>query len=734
MAVVEIWQREEIPQGRVVVPSGENSLAEQFGRGLQDLGQAGTQLAFDIQRAKQIKDQRDWQAEQPKIAQDLAQAGLDWTQAYSDMKEKAPADLAGFQDEVASWGGKRREELLKKYSGEKAGDYINLHFAELMRQYGSTAIVDSTEAKYKVIGTSMQSALDTAANNIALNPNQYDLGRKSMIDMVEAASVPESFKAEWRTRIEHSLSGALIGGRLNDNDAVGALNLIESGLYNDRLAPEDLADLKRQAGIAIKVEEAERQRQQNEAVLTNRAAGLPLIDQAISTAKATGKQSLVSDNWLRNTYGGTPAGDQFVETTKRKIREAETQGQLWPTVSSNDPTQNDALVASLMPKPGEAITREQAETLDLASRLVAEKTAAFSGDDPGSAASTYNQQVQKWWAKWQADPTNKPFLKTAMAMSLLEQERQGVPIWKRKAMPESMAQSVAGTIMQQSSPKAKLDALLQFANLGDQESSRSVLAQISKHLPPGVDLAIDVADPLGDGRSGNPGLAEKVLSALATDTSGVELFPETKNAIGAELKRGMGGVLEGQAAVTGNLATTAELIEPLTVAAEQVAKAKIRGGTDKRIAGKQAVADLTSQYATISNPSLAQVYYPRAMEARSPDAVEDGLWAAREAVSEDDLLRALGPTQEMYEPGDPKLADLLETVRDTAVWVNERNGFALYIPGQTVADIDGAPRYLTFMNYEEAERGGLGLQRQEAVPPPLPSTPADFIPIEDLGK
>ena len=38
------------------------------------------------------------------------------------------------------------------------------------------------------------------------------------------------------------------------------------------------------------------------------------------------------------------------------------------------------------------------------------------------------------------------------------------------------------------------------------------------------------------------------------------------------------------------------------------------------------------------------------------------------------------------------------------------------------------------LGYEKAERRGLALQKEEAVPPPLPSTPAEFIPIEDLGQ
>jgi hypothetical protein len=88
----------------------------------------------------------------------------------------------------------------------------------------------------------------------------------------------------------------------------------------------------------------------------------------------------------------------------------------------------------------------------------------------------------------------------------------------------------------------------------------------------------------------------------------------------------------------------------------------------------------------------------------------------------------LGQAGELYKPGDPKLAAYLKTVRETAVWVNERNGFALYVPGFTADGIDGAPRYLSFVDYDEAERRGLEALREQAAQLQLPSTPMEFIP------
>jgi hypothetical protein len=116
MANMEIWQRGVLPEARVAALSAENSLAEQFGQGLKDLGQAMAQFAFDVQRAEQIREERDWQAEQPKIAKEIAQAGIDFASFYAAAKAKVPAELTGLQDQVAKWWDERKSAIAGGYT------------------------------------------------------------------------------------------------------------------------------------------------------------------------------------------------------------------------------------------------------------------------------------------------------------------------------------------------------------------------------------------------------------------------------------------------------------------------------------------------------------------------------------------------------------------------------------------------------------------------------------------
>jgi hypothetical protein len=173
MANMEIWQRGVLPEARVAALSAENSLAEQFGQGLKDLGQAMAQFAFDVQRAEQIREERDWQAEQPKIAKEIAQAGIDFASFYAAAKAKAPAELTGLQDQVAKWWDERKSAIAGGYTSQRALDYLDLHTLDLKGQSVASAIRDTTIATIQVRGDNIQSVVDTEAARLAADPSAY---------------------------------------------------------------------------------------------------------------------------------------------------------------------------------------------------------------------------------------------------------------------------------------------------------------------------------------------------------------------------------------------------------------------------------------------------------------------------------------------------------------------------------------------------------------------------------
>jgi len=719
MADFQGWERQLLPQGGLVAPQTGPSLAEAFGSGLSGLANATAATVESVRKTNEWRDEKQWEIDQPKIAKEIAQAGIDFAAFYADAKVNAPADLSGLQDQVTQWWDARNAAIAKNHSGQRAQDYINLYTADLKGEGVTSAIQDSTLATIRVRGDTIQSVVDLEANRVSSNPGAYKHSLANVMATLDAqdGAVPEAQLNEWRTGARRGLTVAMLAGQV-DRDPQAALHALESGDYDADLDPTSKATLIKQAQAGINALQAQTRQKAQETATANQAAMTITYRDAVSTARATGKQTLITDEKIRNTWGGTAQGDQIATTMIRELHAAETQGQLMPVISSNDPAENVTLLQSLGPEGKNVFTTQDSETLQLASDLIKLKEAAFHGADPGAAAAAYSPNIAQAWATWQNDPTNKAQLKTAMALSELEQARQGVVPEKRKPMPEAVAAWIADKIAQEPNPKAKLDALLQFADLGDAESSKGALAQISRRLPAGMDLVVDIADPLGTGQFGDRLSAEKVLSALTVDTQGVELPQKSKQAITSTFNDGIGAVIRGQAAITGNLAAAAGLITPLQKASEQVAKAKILTGAEPAVAGREAVSDLTKQYATISDNGLAQIYYPRALEDMAPGAVEAGLEALREDAAS--MFKTPDGTP------DPYLDATRRDVAESAIWINHGAGFALIVPGSS--------RFIKTATLEEVQR--VGLQKQRALAdakrsdPPLTDFGSPFVAIE----
>jgi hypothetical protein len=352
-------------------------------------------------------------------------------------------------------------------------------------------------------------------------------------------------------------------------------------------------------------------------------------------------------------------------------------------VATNTPAQDDALQSSLdrATLSGDATAAQEADKIR---EMILKKQAAFSGDDPAGAALSTSPAVSDAWNAWQQAPTDKGALREAIALTQTEQERQGVPAERRKAVPDSVATAMAGNIMSQPTPKAQLDALLQFADFGDPATSNAVLAQLTAlkagGLPSGADLVVDIA-------STDRAKAERIWTAMRADTKGIELSDAGKKAVSSAFQDGLGGVLQTQADITGNYAAATDLATSVLEPALRYAKAQAAIGIDAGPAGKQAIQDLTGQYATLNVPNLAAVYYPKQLEAAAPSAVEAGLIALRSDAAEGLRPHAgpLGDFKGLLVPGNIDLTQRpqvqtpegVATVRSMSF---EENGQEILVP------------------------------------------------------
>lgn len=467
-----------------------------------------------------------------------------------------------------------------------------------------------------------------------------------------------------------------------------------------------------------------------QAINAKREALAAEIKSDIADSADQNKQIVASkfDDWSQKAFNDGKVPEEAQTTLSEAFTGAELQkhmdalqqsvdlGNQSRAVATNDPTADEALQSGLETASlsGNATAAQEAKVV---SDAIDKKRAAFAGADPAGAALATSPAVADAWTAWQDAPTDKAALRQAVTMTQSEQARQNVR--NPQPFPASVAASIVGQVMSQPAPKDQLNALLQFADFGDAKTTNAALAQLTSikgGLPDGSDLVIDIART-------DRARAERVWTAMRAETKGVELPKAAIDALTQGLSAGLVGVLKGRADITGDDAGSLALASPVLNAAQQYAKAKVALGADPTAAAQDAVTDLTGQYALINDGALAQVYYPKAIETAAPGAIEAGLLAGRKDAAAT-LMPAMRPGAPGTKvPANPYVDATQRDIATSGVWVNERDGFSLIVPGSN--------RSLAFMTYEQArDRGLKALKANPQISaPPLPVYVAPFVPL-----
>jgi hypothetical protein len=376
-------------------------------------------------------------------------------------------------------------------------------------------------------------------------------------------------------------------------------------------------------------------------------------------------------------------------------------------INTQSLAEDELMLKNLAPVPGQPTTSDAVNRYTKAATIVNEKHAALSADPAGYVQSV-NPGVASLWDEVAKDPTNVNAMQAAIAETQKQQTRYGINGSAQAAMPKAIAEGITKQIMSQPTLGDQFVTFMSYAKQADDQTTAAVmrdLTSIKGGLPKGADIVADVAIEGGDRR-----LAEKMWSELASDTKGITLDSKDREQVTATLGNGILAVLQGQAAAKGDAADAIGLAVPLQDAAEQIAKARIAVGTDSATAAKTAATDLTAQFALISDPTFAQVYYSKAVENKHPGAFEAGLTALRKDVA-------------ATFAGDPYTEATGRDVLDHAVWVNHLDGFSLTVPGSN--------RYIKHVTLDEVVARGLVAATQ--IEQPNPGRPANLPqPVEPM--
>lgn len=276
MAVVEIWQRQEIPQGRVVVPRGENSLAEQFGRGLQELGQAGQQAANDIVRANRIIEQKDaaaWTGKQKP------QAIIDLDKSLSELQDNAPLGASGHVDAVTKKIDEYTANLTKSAPNPTAQAEITEYMGALKARYLGQATTFQKSSELGLRVSNIDTAGDLWGSLLVSGKADLDAARAEMAKVIEAQGLTADQTASELRRVDQNLTTVAMNGQAASNPQQFLVDL-EAGKWNG-VDPEKLSLATGKAEALLQL-----QNTQAEVVRANHAIGLQTkVAQAVDLYK-----------------------------------------------------------------------------------------------------------------------------------------------------------------------------------------------------------------------------------------------------------------------------------------------------------------------------------------------------------------------------------------------------------------------------------------------------------------
>jgi hypothetical protein len=220
MAVVEIFQGREIPEARVLPPSAENTFAEQFGNGLQEVGQAAIRAANAAQRADDAvreKNNAAW------LGKTKPQAMIDIDRRIDDLEANAAEGAPGHVAAVEKIFSDYREMLGKSApDASTAAELDSFILAlEAERIGGARRFQKSSEIAQRSLD--IERGVSSLGGVVASKGDQLPWARSELDSMIDWQGLPADKAAELKRQSQMKLTDAYLGGFMLDHpDMVAA--------------------------------------------------------------------------------------------------------------------------------------------------------------------------------------------------------------------------------------------------------------------------------------------------------------------------------------------------------------------------------------------------------------------------------------------------------------------------------------------------------------------------------
>lgn len=640
------------------------------------IGEAIQNAGAKLEGAAAVLEQRADEDGRISAMKTLAEKRLAARTALMDA-ENSGEDLTGIAAKIESQYTKELDDAERNAPNDYARRYLQLGRSDTLLDLRERAT--GIEAKYRVGKTIIdtENLLDFNASSLATNPDLFPKVFAESKALVASLRVP----IEARAQLEDKLSslGAVAMAGMIEKDPYSAARELESGQWDKYLDPSARVSLYNGAQAGVRSREAEARARAAE----SRAAA----------AEAAGEYLAGADDYFAYRAAGNPP-DAALEAKyspeaiaalpiknagnlAKKAADVQIRGDAMLAVrAASSPEERRAIADDVMIRASNPENYQfNAET----ARLVVSDIQNFEAQlekAPGDVAFG-SSRVQA-----AVDSGNGVSIVSA---SYAEQERLGVPAFKRQPLSESYAASVADQI-------ATLPPDQQAAALQDMAKSYGsywpdVLKQIGGKLPG----PLAVAATMPEGRA----------ATRVAETAGLKI-DELTAGLDKDASRNVDEAISDNerfaslATVLGSQVGGAKTLGQYGEAIKRSALLLMREGKSEAEAVEQATAEIT---ADIDFRSVGQsvVAIPT---AANPDMVEAGLSSIASNFDVTDV--DLPPSATGMNEADVKAA-YASSIRRNGQWVPDGSGKGvyLYVEGDPVTR-GGAPVLFTWDDLKAA--------------------------------
>jgi hypothetical protein len=479
MAEFQTWDREVLPQGRIVAAQAGPSLAESFGKGLSDLAGAAAGTASAVQKADALQAEKQWEVDQPKAAALVNQLQLQIAEQLPELKAQAAPGLADYPDKINEAITRATEEALKENSDPRVQRYVRGYMDSFRLSAATTGIQERTAATLERDAASLQSLLDGQSKLVVQDFANYDAAT-GLIDETIAANrhLGADRKAEFSRIARHALAKAGLDA-LIDRDAEAADKVLGSGRLDGVLTADDeqfYRDAIKSKRVRRESEARLVQQQQHEKL---QADGKVAMEAAFKAAQETGEYDLANLAVIKAAYP-----DKFPEIHDALARQR-TIGHdnfvIPAQTEAQDQALQDKIESQWAANPHNKALTEELKNVKEKRRL---KRAALKSN-PESYVRKWVPEVQKGWDEVAKHPDDVDLLRKTMELSRQAQLVRGVDAKSVRVLPELMGDFYLRVV---TGPDGA--AAIPQINEALGEDRRELLEQASKKAGPLVNVAL----------------------------------------------------------------------------------------------------------------------------------------------------------------------------------------------------------------------------------------------------